>query len=142
MKKISALALILAIGSTAGCSMLEDSMTYTNGQQISDKQMMSFTDRETTANEVAALIGHPEKRKEFFDKDGRFVATARDRLLMAQGVGNSYIPEGEMWIYPYTSYSRLPTGDYTDEAAIFWFGKSGILIKHYKIRGYAANFGH
>lgn len=113
------LAMCVAAAAFSGCAQIDhvtSKMDYTTGTKVTPEMMNTFVDHKTTQNQVAAKLGYPPTR--------------------------NMIRDNEIWTYPYTLVPAMPFKDNVSETTVFEFGKSGILVKHYKAGGVPGSSGN
>lgn len=118
MRKITALAAVLAISLSTGCAQIKQassSLDYQTGTYVSPETMNSFVKGKTRQNDVIAKVGHPPQKAEVSGK--------------------------EVWTYTYTRLPMIPFQKNTFENTVFEF-KRGVLVNAYKSGGTPGQSGN
>lgn len=90
-----------------GCVAVQ---TFATGTPVSAQQMAAFVDRQSTQQDVLAVIGQPPRKEMLGTK--------------------------EVWRYDYTEFNKIRGVD-INETAVFEFDGKGVLVAHYKTNGSA-----
>ncbi len=115
MKGLSLCAVAALVAMVSGCSLMSKLDTV-SGTEVSQERLKGFEKGKTTRQDVIAALGHPPQRSEV--------------------LGN------EVWTYPFTRITALPTSPNVSESTVFEFDKKGSLLKAYKTGGTLGKSGN
>lgn len=98
-----------------GCSLMSKLDTV-SGTEVTQENLKSFQNGKTTRQEVISALGHPPQKSEV--------------------LGN------EVWTYPFTRITAMPTSPNVSESTVFEFDKKGVLLNAYKTGGTPGKSGN